>query len=198
MASETVTNNNSRSNAPKLTTRQVVLIGVMAAIVFVSNYISFTIPLIVGDPTRIHVANIFCLLAGMLLGPVGGGLAAGIGSALYDLTFPAYVASAPFTFAFKFLMAFVAGKIANSGGRAANDHKFNLIGSIVGQVLYIVLYLGKKFISGILVGNAVQTVLVACTTSLVTSSINAVISIAVVVLIAPAFKKAMALAQRAS
>lgn len=50
-----------------------------------------------------------CLLSGFLLGPIGGGLSAGIGSALYDLTSPAYVTSAPFTFVFKFLMAWACG-----------------------------------------------------------------------------------------
>ena len=37
------------------------------------------------------------LLAGFVMGPVGGGLASGIGAALYDLLNPAYVTSAPFT-----------------------------------------------------------------------------------------------------
>ena len=40
------------------------------------------------------------------------GLAAGIGSALYDVLDPVYITSAPFTFVFKFLMAWVAGAAA--------------------------------------------------------------------------------------
>jgi len=96
----------------RFTTRQLAFIGVMAAIVFVSNYIQIKIPVGVNDVTRIHVANAFCLLAGIAMGPVHGGLAAGIGSALYDVLDPVYITSAPFTFAFKFLMAYVAGKVA--------------------------------------------------------------------------------------
>ena len=71
--------------------------------------ISVPIPVAIGDVTRIHLGNIFCLLSGLVLGPVGGGLAAGLGSALYDMTNPAYIASAPFTFAFKFMLAAVCG-----------------------------------------------------------------------------------------
>lgn len=193
MASNTIARS---TNSQKFTTKEVVLIGVMGALVFVSNYISFTIPNVVGEPTRIHVANTFCLLAGMLLGPISGGLSAGIGSMFYDFTNPAYIASSPFTFLFKFLMAFVAGKIANSAGRDAGNRKFNFIACLSGQVLYIILYLGKKFISGVLIGNAIPTVLVACATSLVTSSINAIFSIGVAILVLPAFKKAVSLSQK--
>ncbi len=94
----------------------VVLVGVFGALVFVSNYISVPIPVAIGDVSRIHFGNIFCLLSGFVLGPVGGGLAAGIGSALYDVTNPAYIASAPFTFLFKFLLAAVCGWIATPQG----------------------------------------------------------------------------------
>lgn len=88
---------------------RVAAVGVFAALVFVSNMVSIPIPVAIGDVSRIHLGNIFCLLSGFVLGPVGGGLAAGIGSALYDVTNPAYIASAPFTFVFKFLLAAVCG-----------------------------------------------------------------------------------------
>jgi len=39
----------------------------------------------VGDISRIHLGNAFCLLAGFVMGPIGGGLASGIGAMLYDL-----------------------------------------------------------------------------------------------------------------
>lgn len=186
----------AQNQTKRFTTHQIVLVGVMGAIVFVSNYLSITIPLAVGDPTRIHVANAFCLLAGMVLGPVSGGLAAGIGSMLYDFTMPAYIASSPFTFAFKFLMAFVAGKIANSGGLKAANLRRNLVACLAGQITYLVLYLGKKFVSGILVGNAVSTVLAACAVALGTSLLNAAVSIVVALILAPVFRKVVALAGR--
>lgn len=71
---------------------RIVAVALLGALVFVSSMLSVPIPVAIGDITRIHLGNIFCLLSGFLLGPVGGGLAAGIGSALYDLTNPAYIA----------------------------------------------------------------------------------------------------------
>ena len=60
----------------KKTIYQVAGIGVFAALVFVSSMISIPIPVAIGSVTRIHLGNIFCLLSGFILGPVGGGLAA--------------------------------------------------------------------------------------------------------------------------
>ena len=96
---------------------RIVMTAMFAALVFVSSMISVPIPVAIGDVTRILLGNIFCLLSGFTLGPVCGGLAAGIGSALYDLTNPAYIASAPFTFAFKFLLAAVCGVISCFTGK---------------------------------------------------------------------------------
>lgn len=53
-------------------------VGIFAALVFVSNYLSVPVPVAIGDVSRIHLGNIFCLLSGFVLGPIGGGLAAGI------------------------------------------------------------------------------------------------------------------------
>ena len=83
-----------------------------------------------------------------MLGPVGGGLAAGLGSALYDMTNPAYIASAPFTFAFKFMLAAVCGWIAWAKGGRAENHGQNILAAIAGSATYMVLYLGKSFIEG--------------------------------------------------
>lgn len=63
----------------KITVRQIVIIGLMAALCLVSNYFSFPIPIGI-DKSRIHLGNVFCILSAFMLGPVGGGLAAGIGA----------------------------------------------------------------------------------------------------------------------
>ena len=54
------------------------------------------------------LANIMCCLSGLLLGPVGG-VASALGSALYDLTNPAYAAECWITFITKGIMGMVAG-----------------------------------------------------------------------------------------
>lgn len=158
---------------------RLVLWAVFAALVFASNWLSIPIPVAVGAMTRIHLANVFCLLSGFILGPVGGGLAAGIGSALYDMTNPAYILSSPFTFAFKFLLAAVCGWIAHAGGRKAENHKWNILAAVSGSAAYMILYLGKSFIEGLLLGNELGTILTAVGTKAVTSGINAVIAVAV-------------------
>lgn len=157
----------------------VVFVGMFGALVFVSNYLSVPIPVAIGDVSRIHFGNIFCLLSGFVLGPVGGGLAAGIGSALYDLTNPAYIASAPFTFLFKFLLAAVCGWLAHMGGAQGEKQVRNILAAVSGSVVYMVLYLGKSFVQGLLLGSELPTVLTAVATKLVTSSINAAIAVVV-------------------
>ena len=76
---------------------RMVFTALMAAVVFVTtSFIKINIMTPVG-PTMLKSGNIFCLLAGMLFGGVPGGLAAGIGSMLYDLMDPLFVADAPLT-----------------------------------------------------------------------------------------------------
>lgn len=161
----------------KSTIFKVASIGVFAALVFVASMISIPIPVAIGDVSRIHLGNIFCLLSGLVLGPVGGGFAAGIGSALYDMMNPVYIASAPFTLLFKFLMAFIAGLVAYSRNNKGHNVPFNILGCALGQIAYIVLYLTKTFVTGILEGNAAGALVPAIITKLGTSSINAVIAI---------------------
>ena len=59
--------------------------------------------------TAIHVGNAMCLLSSLLLGPVPGALAAGIGSALVDLTDPVWATEFWMTFINKAAMALTAG-----------------------------------------------------------------------------------------
>lgn len=176
-------------NSNRYSTRQIAFIGVMAAIVFVSNYIQIMIPVGIGDMTRIHVANAFCLLAGIALGPVPGGLAAGIGSALYDVLNPAFISSAPFTFVFKFLMAWVAGTAAGKDRLNVKNGRA-LVAAFLGQATYIVLHIGKEFITYVFFhGEPVNVAIGLCVSSFMTSLLNAVISVVVVGLLAPVFCK---------
>ena len=100
----------------KITVRQIVIIGLMAALCLVSKYFSFPVPIGI-DKSRIHLGNVFCILSAFMLGPVGGGLAAGIGAFFYDI-FTGYGAECIITFINKFLMAFVCGWLLNLMTRA--------------------------------------------------------------------------------
>ena len=61
----------------KLKIRQVAFVGIMAALVYVTSaFLQINIPTAIGS-TRLHMGNVMCLLSGLLLGPLSGGLAAG-------------------------------------------------------------------------------------------------------------------------
>lgn len=115
--------------------------GMMIAIVFVSNYISVPTAF-----SRLHVANAVCLLAGMLFGGWRGALIAGLGSALFDLSFPAYAAEAWITFLNKGAMALACGIIVSDRGGKMKRPALLLMGSLTGAVLYLALYLFKSYI----------------------------------------------------
>lgn len=156
----------------------IVAVGLMAALCYVGNYLEIRIP--VGDTaTRIHFGNTVCLLAGLLFGGVPGGLAAGIGAGLYDLFNPLYISSAPFTFLAKFAMGFICGYIAKSPKKLVNQTVHITISAIIGQVTYLILYIGKSFLSDLLLGAAVGTAVTNSATKLFASTTNAIIAVVV-------------------
>lgn len=163
----------------KITLKELSLISVMTASVYVASaFLQIPIPTPIGS-TRLHMGNVICLLSGMLLGAWQGGLAAGIGSMLFDLTSPAYIASAPFTFLFKFLMAWLCGKI--TAGRGSRKRRF-LLGAVSGTLLYIILYLSKSFITyRFALCLPLQAVLLTLSQKAVVSGTNAVVAVCVAV-----------------
>ena len=178
---------------------KIVTVGLLGALVFVSNYLSFPIPVPVGDISRIHLGNAFCLLAGFVMGPIGGGLASGIGAMLYDLTNPAYIASAPFTFVFKFLLAAVCGLIAHKGKITGNmlEEDFtitvprSIVAGICGSLTYIVLYLAKSYITTVLAGSAPEAAAIALATKAALSTVNAILAIIISVPLSALIRKAL-------
>lgn len=91
--------------------RKLTFAAMMTALVFVSNYLRIVLPISVGGVTAFTLANIMCTLSGLLLGPWWGFAAAGLGSALYDLTNPAYAVEAPITFFTKGTYGLAAGLV---------------------------------------------------------------------------------------
>lgn len=170
---------------------KIVTVGLMAALVYVGNYLSFPIPngLLV---TRIHLGNSMCLLAGLLFCGSTGGVASGIGAALYDLFTPAYVLSAPYTFISKFAMGFVAGKLNHRNSEGKIPVSTTIIAAILGQVTYIVLYLLKSFFTVLILGGTVEAAWIATGNNAITSSVNAVISVVIAVPLYIALRAALA------
>lgn len=164
---------------------RVAYIGVMAAVVCVSNFIS--IPTAV---SRLHVANAVCLLAGMLLGGVQGGLAAGLGSAAYDLLYPKYAAEAWITFINKGAMALACGLIVYGLTRKKEEWKTLrlYLGAACGAVLYIALYMLKTYIQKRYVaGMPMETLAPIMLEKLGTSAINGLFA----VIVAPLLYRAL-------
>jgi uncharacterized membrane protein len=126
-------------------TRKITFTALFAALVFIFSaffQIPFATPF---GQSRFHLGNVLCILSGILLNPLYGGLSAGLGSVIFDLTNPLYFSSAPTTFINKFLMGFVAGKVFEKS-KSMSENKRVLFASILGQLTYIILYLLKTFI----------------------------------------------------
>ena len=174
----------------KITVKEMTMIGVMAAAVYVSSvFLQIPISTAIGN-TRLHMGNIMCLLAGLLLGSWQGGLAAGIGSMFFDLTNPAYIASAPFTFVFKFLMAWLCGKIA--ANQKIDRNKRFVLGAFSGSVLYVILYLSKSFIEHrFILVLPLQAVMLTISQKAVVSCVNAIVAVCVAVPLGLALQKNM-------
>ena len=168
-----------------------VMAGLMAALVAVGSALRITLPVNVGT-TSFHLGNIMCALSGIFLGPVGGGLAAGIGSAIYDMTNPLYISECWITFLTKGAYGLAVGLIAWSGHRRGERYGWNLAGTVAGAAVYAVLYLFKGFAwDGLLLGG-LQTgpALAALVPKLPATAFNAVIAVVCAPALAAAVQKA--------
>ena len=132
------------------TVHNITLIGILAASIFVlTKFISIPIPSPLGK-TALSVGNAMCILSSLLFGPLTGGLAAGIGNALVDLSDPAWAPEFWMTFINKFLMAFVAGLIMHKARFGLENVRIWVAG-LCGALTYCALYVTKNILSGVLV-----------------------------------------------
>lgn len=159
-------------------------IGVLSAMVFAANFLSIPI----GDITRIHFGNVFCVLSGLLLGPISGGLCAGLGGFFYDLFNPLYAAEAPITFAMKFVLGALVGVIAHSGKSYGTNRTKNIIGAVVGSLGYVVVYLFKNFINEFyFLRNPIETVTTKLIIKGTSSIVNGMTAVIVALILLPIF-----------
>lgn len=178
------------SSNHKTTATGLAFAGMMVAVVLVSNYISIPTAF-----SRLHVANAVCMLAGMLFGGVRGGIIAGLGSALFDLTYPAYAAEAWITFLTKGAMTLACGIIVNDKKNTLRPRYVLLLGSATGAILYIALYLFKSCLQvRWLAPIPPETIPAAMAGKLASSAINGLFAVIVAPLLygalIPALKKA--------
>jgi len=164
-----------------ISTRRLAYLGLMTALVFASNYARIVMPVSIGGNTAFTLANIVCCLSGLILGPMGG-LAAGLGSALYDITNPIYAAECWITFLTKGAMGLTAGLAAYAlMKKHPQRHPYAkyLTASILGCCAYYVLYFLKTFlIAGLFAENGSAALGIAAIVSKIPASFfNAAIAI---------------------
>ena len=172
----------------KLNLTKIVFIGMLAAVVCVVTLYRF--PLL---GSKVHFANAICLLSGLLMGPVAGGLAAGFGSALYDALWGGYdLIQVRITFVSKFLMAWVCGMIAFAGKREAKNHGWNVAASVIGALTYVCLYMLKTFVfQKFVYGFPAETVWATMLSKLPGSLINAVVAMIAAPIVYTALSRAL-------
>ena len=180
-----------------ISTKKIVMTALLAALTVAGSYLRIKVPSVVGT-SAFHLGNIMCSLSGILLGPWYGGLAAALGSAIFDMLDPIYISECWITFITKGAYGVVAGLIAWSGKKpwSASIKLFYpkaLLAAICGALTYAALYLSKTyFYSALLIkGLTPDAALLATTAKLPATTFNAVVAIVAAPLLACAISKAL-------
>ena len=171
--------------------------GLMAALSYVVfTFLQIKITLPGGDATSIHLGNAVCVLGALLLGSVYGGLGGAIGMTIGDLFDPIYVIYAPKTFILKFCIGLITGLIAHKFGKISTSNdtghvfRFTLLAATVGMLFNVIFdpLLGYFYKLAIIGEPAAKVALVWNITA---TSINAVLSVIVSVIIYMALRPAL-------
>lgn len=120
--------------------KKIVMTALFAALACVAT-MSIRIPT-PGTGGYIHPGDAVVILSGIILGPIWGLLAAGIGSAMADLL-GGYFIYVPITFAIKGIIAWIAGIIYHRLGRTSKS-QYKAV--ILGGIADIILVAGGYFI----------------------------------------------------
>lgn len=157
-------------------TKKLVSAALLAALICVATFI-IKIP----SPATngyFNLGDCFVLLAGFLLPPVYGALAAGIGSALADVL-AGYVQYAPATFIIKALMALSVWLIIRA---FRNKHKFISVicAGFVAETIMVLCYFGYEALilgyglaaAGSILSNVMQGIIGIVASSAIISAIN--------------------------
>ncbi len=147
-------------------TKNIAFTACMTALVCVATY-ALAIPLPIGG--YFNVGDVFVLLAGWLLGPWYGALAAGLGASLADL-FLGYTAYAPATFLVKGGVALLAwalyAVLKKLVRKEPLDFLPRLLSGVLGEVFMVIGYFVFEAVvlelglgaAANLLGNAIQGV----------------------------------------
>ena len=176
----------------KISTKRIAMAGLLAALTAVGSGLRIVIPVSIGGNSAFHLGNIFCALSGILMGPGLGGLAAGLGSAIYDMTNPIYISECWITFLMKGAYGLAAGLTWKH--LKIRPYLRDLISTSAGAVTYAVLYLGKKYLETMIVGGVTASgAMVAVVSRLPATTFNMAVAIIIAPILSTAIRKALAL-----
>lgn len=176
---------------------RLVITALLVALVFCGSKIEVVLPLSVGGYSRFHLGNIMCALSGILLGPWWGGLAAGLGSALYDCTNVLYITEAPITFVTKGLYGVIAGAVFVAVFHRKATYPAMAVSTVCAAVSYIIIYLAKTFFynSMLLEGMSASAAWVATVLKVPSSLFNGGVAIVLAPLLAFVVLRALRMAR---
>lgn len=181
-----------------ISTKKIVLTALLAALTVAGSALRITMPLSIAGTTSFHLGNILCALSGILLGPWFGGLAAGMGSAIYDMMNPLYISECWITFITKGLYGLVVGLISQQGRKVwqAEGKGCYLrlyLATACGALTYAVLYLSKGFFyNGLLLsGLTANAAVINLVAKLPATAFNAAVAIIGAPLLAITVSKAL-------
>ena len=173
------------------TTKKIVFAALMAALTVVGSGLRIKVPAGIAGTSAFHLGNIMCALSGILLGPGLGGLAAGLGSAIYDMFDPVYIAECWLTFLMKGTYGVVAGLVFRAGKKEWSYIKATLA-AIAGAATYAVLYLAKSYFKAMIVqGVAASGAWIAVLDKLPATVFNAVVAILFAPMLAAAIRSGL-------
>ena len=171
----------------RFSVHDMVAVGLMAALVFVFTYLHIDIPTPLTN-TMLHLGNVMCLLASLLFGSVRGGLAAGLGSMIYDMLDPRYLPTCWLTFLMKFAMGWVCGKLCGGSKHPVR----RTLAAAAGSATYVLLYVAKTFVTNRYVnGYELETVMATVATKGAASAFNGVVAVVGAVLLCTAICPAL-------
>ncbi len=114
-------------------TFNIVLTGLLAAIIFILTFINIKLPISINGGL-IHLGGVGLIVASYILMPKNAGLAAGIGMGLFDIL-GGYTIWAPFTFVIRFIQGYITSKLLTKKGG-----KNEIIALILSSIIAIVGY----------------------------------------------------------
>ncbi len=166
--------------------------AMMAALVAAGSKLEIQIPSVLGS-NRFHLGNVMCALSGLLLGPWWGGLASGMGSAIFDLFDPLRIAEFPITFVTKGIYGLVAGAVYFKAFKSRSNYVTELVASASAAVSYIAIYLVKVFFyNGLLIkGLSADAAWLAVLGKTPSSAFNGIIAVIFAPILGVAIHKAL-------